>query len=351
MHGPNIYALNSLEQQDLRYAVAIFSSRETPQTLKKCLRASIRALGANPSIIDLIINGNSDLSENLCLVLKDWQTSSRVPQNVTIRLWNKPAADKASAWNSYIHDIWPGTPVNFFLDGYVFPYPTTFEKMSEVLQSNEIHHAVSAVPTHGRSAATLRKQMTKTSGLHGNCHLLRGSVISEFRALGFRLPKGLYRVDSLIASTLKFNLDPSRFKWNDSHIAVCFDASWDVEQNQKLMQLLLSHVKRRLRQARGLVETTAIRQIFSKYRRPLSDIPGDRWTLIREWALKNPWEKWSLLKTDPFTFKTILTAQNTSQPEVDFDALTLTFTLNPRELVQNDISANKLQAVARYNLA
>ena len=35
-----------------------------------------------------------------------------------MRVWHLPLRDKASAWNHFVHHLWPGADTTFILDGY-----------------------------------------------------------------------------------------------------------------------------------------------------------------------------------------------------------------------------------------
>lgn len=328
------------------YSVAILSSRETVQTLKKCLDTAIQGLGKRQALIDILINGNRELSLQLGQILKDYENTSALPNNISVRLWEKPFADKASAWNSYIHEIWPASQKCFFLDGYAFPHKNTFSDLAEMLDQNPHLHAVSAAPTQGRSAPFLRKAMAESSGIHGNCHVLRGETISELRQISFHLPQGLYRVDSLIGAALKYNLDPSRYNWDNERIAVCLDASWDIPCEQSLIKQVKQFVKRRFRQSRGILENHAIREISSIRKQPLNALPEEASKLISHCQSMTFKEKWALIKKDPLLIFLFLFSSTMAHSPFKNDAATLLVEVNRLHQAENPQIKDDFEKVA-----
>jgi|GEM_PF-1438882 len=328
------------------YSIAILSSRETAQTLQRCLDTTIQGLGERRALIDVLINGNHDLSLQVRQILQDYENTASVPENISIRLWEKSFADKASAWNSYIHQIWPLSQKCFFLDGYAFPHKNSFNDMAKMLDQNPYHHAVSAVPTQGRSAPLLRKAMADTSGLHGNCHALRGEVVSRFRDISFHLPQGLYRVDSLIGAALKYNLDPSHHRWRNGRIGVCLDASWDIPNEQSFIQQVKQFVKRRFRQSRGVLENHAIGEIFSIRKQPLSALPEQASELMSRCQRKTLKGKWALIKKDPLLLYYFLFSSAADHSSLKSESATLVFGLNTPHHAENQKIEDDFEKVA-----
>jgi hypothetical protein len=75
---------------------------------------------------------------------------------LTLRIWSIPLGDKANAWNQYIHHLWAGQELVFFIDGYVRLNSDAIELLGGAVQSDPQALGGSGVPTVGRSARALR---------------------------------------------------------------------------------------------------------------------------------------------------------------------------------------------------
>jgi len=267
------------------WCVAIFTSREAPDVLLNSVRAALSA-AAHPTCIDVLVNGNRVLADHLCPLLVGLTplgTSS-------LRLWFLPLGDKAATFNRYVHEIWPGSALAFFVDGYVRVRPDAFSRISEALHSHPAALAASGVPNTDFINRALRQQMLREGGMHGNLYALSRDTLERMRAIGYRLPLGIYRTDPTLAAALSFNLDPSQFDWQlKERIATVEGASWDIDrQPWWFPSELRGRWLRRARQAQGVLENRAVRHHFAQQRRSPAALPETAAELVSSWAADDP---------------------------------------------------------------
>lgn len=267
---------------DPEWAVAIIASREDGTTLAATIESVLDACDAHETTIDLLVNGNPGLVREIAQQL----ARGHIARGRTgrVRLWSIDFGDKANAWNQYVHQVWPGSRLVFFVDGYCRVEQPAFEALASGLERQPDCLAATGIPSTGRSAGRLRRQMQSEGGIHGNLHALRGEVLAKMRSLGFRLPVGLYRTDALVGAALSFNLDPGRFEWDPRRILLVGDARWSLRHLSWWRPSdLKAHAKRRLRQEQGRLENLAVRRQFAELRRPLGNLAPTVRLLVEDW--------------------------------------------------------------------
>ena len=265
------------------WALAIIAARESAETLKQTIKAARIASADQELIIDVLVNGNPSLAQEIA----SWARSC--PPDPSLRVWSISQGDKAHAWNEYVHRIWPVGRLSFFLDGYAQPRADGLSQLAENL--TEVPHAFGAtgVPSSGRSAPALRDQMLRIGGFHGNMHAIPAHAMEQLRAVGFRLPLGLYRTDSLIGAVLMFGLDPAANAWEPRRIVVNPKATWDVPGQADLtIKNITGQFKRRFRQAQGDLENRAVREHLAIRKLPIHLMPKTARELVLSWIEAHP---------------------------------------------------------------
>ena len=120
-------------------------------------------------------------------------------------------ADKANAWNLFVHDIFPMERLKefetcFFMDGDVTLTPDTLPLLASALDQVPSAEAAGAMPATGRDRDAWRRRMVENGMLAGNCYALRGSFVKALREREVRMPVGLigedFFVSWLVASDL-----------------------------------------------------------------------------------------------------------------------------------------------------
>lgn len=284
-----------------QWSLAIFSSREDADRLSEAIRAAGNADRQGAALtIDVLINGNPGLASEMRARLAGplwWRSGA------TVNLWSVPQPDKAETWNQYLHRLMPATDLAFFMDGYVTVEPDAFVEIADALRRRPGALAATSMPSTGRSAPALRRQLLAEGGLHGNLYALTGATVQRLRRENFRLPCELYRSDSALGAALAFDLDPARNAWNWDRIAVVPDARYSapVADPTRLADLA-TVIRRRWRQAKGQLETNALKaHLAVEKRSPLSWAPTAH-ALVLRWADAYPGEARSLLWTDPIAW-------------------------------------------------
>jgi len=247
-------------------------------------------------MIDVVVNGNKPLAEGVAAAARS-QTGSKA-----VRVWHVAVGDKAHAWNQYIYDIWPGSGIAFFVDGYVRVNADAFALVGESMDRSEQALAGTGVPTQGRSADAMRAVMISRGGIHGNLYALRGNTIAELRRRGFRVPRGIYRLDPLVGAVLCFGLDPAKHKWNTQRVVVSPTASWSVPLSSvNSLRDLKTQFNRTVRQARGRFESRSFREHLSVEKRSPESLPETVRELVVGWIRNHPIAALRLAFTDPLS--------------------------------------------------
>src|SRR5699024_4118512 len=159
------------------------------------------------------------------------------------------------AWNTHMHELEPNADIAFYIDGYVWVKPNAFSLLAEGLNNEGTRLAATGVPTQGRSADKLRANMIENGGIHGNLVAIRGSVMHQLRAMGFKCPIGSYLCGVLNGCMLNCNMNAGEDKWDRRSILVHPEASWGKpEETYADPRVIKGQIKRSLRQARGFLE-------------------------------------------------------------------------------------------------
>jgi len=286
VHDPSVAAAATAPAPAPDWAVAIVASREDARTLQATLESVLDASDARVTTIDLLVNGNAGLVREVAQHLAGGRLTPG--RRERIRLWSIDFGDKANAWNQYVHRVWAGSRLVFFVDGYCRVDRKAFEALANGLERKPECLAATGVPSTGRSAGRLRRQMQSEGGIHGNLHVLRGEVLAKMRSLGFKLPVGLYRTDALVGAALSFNLDPGRFDWDSRRILLVDDARWSLRHLSLWRPAdLKAHAMRRLRQEQGRLENLAVRRQLAELRRPVGSLAPTARGLVEEWLAES----------------------------------------------------------------
>lgn len=281
------------------WALVIFACRESLPQLRQTLDAALVSASAC-AVIHVLVNGNPALAH----ALADGQTRrpahsdhsngdpdrpSHMAQRPAVHIWSIPLADKANAWNQYIHQIWAGETLAFFIDGYVRLNADAIALLGSAVEANAQALGGTGVPTMGRSAKALRENMIINTGFHGNFCCIKGDTLGRMRDEKIRLPVGLYRTDGLMGALLCFGLDPGRHGWEDFRIHVHPTASWQIDPARWWRpQDVLAHLKRTFRQTRGKLENAAFADHLANRQCTPAALPDTAQAMVLEWVSRCP---------------------------------------------------------------
>lgn len=265
---------------------AVFTSRETPAAVMEAVSAVLGGARHN-TIVDVLVNGNPRLADAisaLCVREPGCAAQAR------LRVWHIAMGDKAHAWNTYVHRIWPGGDITYFIDGYVRVDTHAFARLERVMHANPEALGGTGVPSIGRSASALRNEMAREGGLHGNLFAIKRGTMKTLRNKGFHLPLGIYRTDSTIGAALAFGLDPSSQQWDPKQrIAQAPDVTWQTRP-QRWWNLgdVRTHLRRLDRQAQGRLENRAVSDWLAQRKLPPHTLPRTALELVAQWAKREP---------------------------------------------------------------
>lgn len=288
------------------WSIAIFAARESAATLDEVVHAAAEACSTNDAVIDVLVNGNQKLACDLVKRLDKDKDANWPQTNVRINVWFIELGDKAQTWNTYVHQLYRGSKIAFFVDGYARPNSNAFLELCLGLRLDRKAQAASGVPTMGLSAQRLTSSLLRNGGIHGNLFALTGETMNEIRRRGFRLPMGLYRTDSLIGAAINFKFDPSRNDWDSTQIRVQPSATWRFRPLRWWrMRDIRTHLKRMARQSQGVLENMAVTDLFVRCRRPLEALPSTARELVLSWWNGDNGPRWYQVLAHPFWLLTM----------------------------------------------
>lgn len=268
-----------------KWAIVIFASRESLDVLGRTINAAQIAAKGKANI-DVLVNGNVPLAIALTNQLC---SQPRASNAATVRVWSVTVGDKANAWNQYIHHIWSGEDIAFFVDGYVRLNPDAVQLLGDAVAARADVRGGTGVPRMGRTAKSMRAQMSHEGGFHGNFCCIKACAIAQLRQRRIVLPFGLYRVDSLMGALLNFGLDPARNDWVTSRIFVHPDASWQTDPKHWWRTAhIQAQVKRIFRQSRGVLENLALRDHLHVRKQAPESLPATASELVIDWIRRCP---------------------------------------------------------------
>jgi hypothetical protein len=277
-----------VSDQPTSWSVAIFAARENVYILEKTIAAALDASGPLTTV-DVLVNGNRDLADGIVRLLNASINSSKI-RNANLRVWFIHLGDKAHTWNQYLQVIWPKSELAIFIDGYVRVNSDAFRLLDEALLDSPEYLAGTGTPSIGWSAKSIRNEMLKNGGIHGNLFALKKSTMDALRGLNFKLPLGIYRTDPTLGAALSFGLDPSICSWSPkTRILVHPDVTWATDR-KSLWDFtdVSSQLKRILRQGQGILENLAVRDHLAIQKLRPERFPDTATELVLRWTESHP---------------------------------------------------------------
>ncbi|MGB5743775.1 MAG: glycosyltransferase, partial [Sedimenticolaceae bacterium] len=168
--------------------------------------------------IFVLVNGCNDATE---VLVREYAASHE--SIVPVQL---PLADKANAWNYYIHSIQHKAAVHFFVDGDMQVLPHSFEALARALRISSEANAVGALPAAGRTHAEWSKRMMALGRLAGCLYALRGSFVSELKRRQIHIPIGLVGEDLFLSCVVKGQISIEGLMRSDRKLIFAPDAGF-----------------------------------------------------------------------------------------------------------------------------
>lgn len=281
------------------WSVTIFTAREQPDELLATIVAVMHASDQR-SVIDVMVNGNPELALNISKLIAPEQFTAKSP---TVRVWSTPLGGKAHAWNQYVHLVWPGTTMAFFVDGYARISQNALELLAQGMATAADAIAGTGLPTSGRTASKLRDVTLREGGFHGNFFAINESAMLELRRRHFRLPLGLYGFDTLLGGILGFGLDPAKNSWDaKKFIFVHPDVTWTIDEKKWWhYSAVKTQAKRILNNALRKLVIGATKSHLAKQKLPVEQVPRTIEDFVLGWATKNPDEMKKIVRKSPLS--------------------------------------------------
>ena len=219
--GPKI-----LHDRAVNWSIAVFAHNEAD-----CIAATLHSIatatqGAAVEVV-VLANGCQDTTADIVRAL-----ATASPH---LRLVEIAVADKANAWNEYVHRIVTMPPVNpptmhVFVDGDVQVAPGALQALAERLDQMPMAHAVGALPTTGRDRVGWSQRMRDHGTLAGGLYALRGDFVARLRQRGIRLPQGLIGEDWLVSLWAARDLQPVAMAVDSSeHVVFALAAGFSFQ--------------------------------------------------------------------------------------------------------------------------
>lgn len=177
------------------WSIAVFAHNEAGR-IEAALGSIAKAAGGRDVEVFVLVNGCTD------------STVDRVRASAAIvpNLWlvEIDLADKANAWNAYVHDVVPPERAKeietyFFMDGDVTLEPGALSLLASALSEVPSANAAGGMPATGRDRDAWRQRMITNGTLAGNFYALRGSFVQRLRERHVRMPVGLIGEDFLVS--------------------------------------------------------------------------------------------------------------------------------------------------------
>lgn len=280
------------------WSVAIFAAREDLAELQATI-AAIVASARQATCIDLMVNGNPALAEAAAQALPQLLPASGAGH--LLRVWQVPMGGKAHAWNQYVHQVWPGSDLAFFADGYVRPEAQTMGRLATLLDGSPDALAATGMPLTGGTASLMQRRALVEGALHGNFFALKRSTMTRFRADGFTLPLGLYGFDTVLGGVLGFGADPGRNPWDPRRrIASTAEIRWHTPEKHWWRP---GHLKTQFNRIQNNALRELVRQAtkhhLARHKRPPGQLPKTVEAYVLEWAADRPDELRATLRRAP----------------------------------------------------
>lgn len=278
------------------WGVALIASRESVLELLATIDAIIASV-ERPTVLDVLVNGNPELASGVADALSKrggggWQDLR------DLRVWSLVLGDKANAWNQYLHSIWPGDCLAYFVDGHCRPSPRGLALLDEALSIAPKALAATALPSMSRSAQQWRDTILNDGGIGGGFLALRSSVMADLRNRGFRLPLGLYGFDATLGAVLAFGLDPARNAWDmKGRIAAHPQATWySTEKQWWRLSDLRTQLNRLVKVALRVLVGQALRDAFEPRQLQPEQLPRTTADIVLDWVARKPQEVWRVYR-------------------------------------------------------
>jgi glycosyltransferase involved in cell wall biosynthesis len=193
--GVRITRISSASGSPPAWTLAVFAHNESGR-----IRAALESIGAasagEPVEVFVLANGCTDATA------EEVRACGHLLANLS--LVEIDVADKANAWNVYLHDVIIAERARhidayFFMDGDVTIEPGAFLLLAAAFRDQPSAWAAGGMPASGRDREAWRARMVANGTIAGNLYALRNTFVDRIRAERLRMPVGLIGEDLFLS--------------------------------------------------------------------------------------------------------------------------------------------------------
>ena len=179
------------------WSVAVFA-HNVAGSVAACLDSVLRQHSSAEMRVAVLVNGCTDKTGQ--------RVSDYARRHPGVTLVEIDRADKANAWNHYVHQVREEADVHFFVDGDTTVGDGAFAALDHILAVSPVANAAGAMPVCGRNRSQWVHNMARYGRLAGGLYALCGGFLSELRHRSVRLPVGLIGDDLFVSCLAKETL-------------------------------------------------------------------------------------------------------------------------------------------------
>ncbi len=258
----------------MAWSVCIFAHNEA-RRLPGCLKALDAAAAGRAIPVHVMENGSNDATAALA--------HAAAKANPRIHVHELAVADKANAWNLYLHECAGEASMHVFLDGDVRPAAGAFPALAAAFEANPRALGAAALPAAGRSRREWSRRLFANHYLSGNLYALSGQCVESLRRENFRLPVGAVGEDGLLSYALLTDLKGGDDDAHRDRIAVAVGALFEFDSLGLSLRDLQLYFRRLERYSRRHVQNQILYPILK--RDGLAALPEEITTIFTRNAL------------------------------------------------------------------
>lgn len=222
----------------MNVSICIFASN-AEETLPDAVAALYGAGAGETATIHIVEYGSHDDTARIARALA--LADSR------IRVHEIALADKAHAWNEYVHRIADAADMHVFTDATARLAKGALKALELAIRSSSKAYAAAGIPTTGRSRKAWATRLFTEHYVSCPLYALRGTALDRFRAEDLRLPIGLIGDDGLISYILVTDFEGGENDSRRVRIAIAGGAFFDFDSlglNTRDLAIYLQRLKR-----------------------------------------------------------------------------------------------------------
>ena len=201
----------------MNWSICIFSQNSAAH-LPTCVRA-IEDAASNPDTIIYIIDyGSKDDSVEIAKMLAH--------ADPRIKSVQTPIADKATAWNDYIHRLSGTAKFHIFVDARAQIGHAALGAIEASFSENSNARAVAALPIKDRRFKRWRARIIEKQYICSFLYGIRHHTLQQFRSNGLFLPVGAIGEDRLLTYALSRDFTAQNSPSFENRIAVAEQATF-----------------------------------------------------------------------------------------------------------------------------